>query len=178
MRASIRDCSTSGARPTTSQLVRSLSFCQDRDRVLTFQSPAMIFLHDNVFLERDLTFDDIKPRLLGNRPIGAGIVATADTLIGHWGTCPGLTLVYSHLNLLVTKHDFNLLYVVGPGHGAPAILASLWIEGSLEKVYPQYGRTRQGLHNLITKFSTPSGFPRYPLIQVCCEGRSKFSIVT
>ncbi|KAI9875798.1 MAG: hypothetical protein M1830_007989 [Pleopsidium flavum] len=113
-------------------------------RAANYIAAAMIFLHDNVFLERDLTFDDIKPRLLG-----------------HWGTCPGLTLVYSHLNLLVTKHDLNLLYVVGPGHGAPAILASLWIEGSLEKVYPQYGRTRQGLHNLITKFSTPSGLPSH-----------------
>ncbi|KAI9706482.1 MAG: hypothetical protein M1836_003488 [Candelina mexicana] len=105
---------------------------------------AMIFLRDNVLLERTLTFEDIKPRLLG-----------------HWGTCPGLTLVYSHLNFLVQKHDLDLIYVVGPGHGAPAILASLWLEGSLESFYPQYGRNKQGLHNLVTRFSTPGGLPSH-----------------
>ena len=69
-------------------------------RAADYIAAAMIFLHDNVFLERDLTFDDIKPRLLG-----------------HWGTCPGLNLVYSHLNLLVRKHDIDVIYVVGPGTG-------------------------------------------------------------
>merc|ERR1711939_775229 len=105
---------------------------------------AMIFLSDNALLERDLTFDDIKPRLLG-----------------HWGTCPGLTLVYAHLNFLTRKNDLDCIYVVGPGHGAPAILASLWLEGSLEKFYPQYAQNKQGLHNLITGFSTPHGFPSH-----------------
>ena len=105
---------------------------------------AMIFLQDNVLLERDLTFDDIKPRLLG-----------------HWGTCPGLTLVYSHLNLLATQRKQDIIFVVGPGHGAPAILASLWLEGSLERFYPEYTRNKAGLHKLITKFSTPSGFPSH-----------------
>ncbi|KAF2144057.1 uncharacterized protein K452DRAFT_356998 [Aplosporella prunicola CBS 121167] len=105
---------------------------------------AMIFLKDNVLLERDLTFDDIKPRLLG-----------------HWGTCPGLILVYSHLNYLIRKHDLDMIYVVGPGHGAPALLASLWLEGSMEKFFPQYSRNKQGLHNLITKFSVTGGPPSH-----------------
>jgi xylulose-5-phosphate/fructose-6-phosphate phosphoketolase len=105
---------------------------------------AMIFLKDNAYLERDLTFDDIKHRLLG-----------------HWGTCPGLTLIYAHLNYLTLKNDLELIYVVGPGHGAPAILASLWLEGSITKFYPQYSMDKQGLHNLITKFSTPTGFPSH-----------------
>lgn len=74
----------------------------------------MIFLKDNVLLERDLQFEDIKPRLLG-----------------HWGTCPGLTLVYSHLNLLATQRKQDIIFVVGPGHGAPGSLSSLWLEGSL-----------------------------------------------
>ncbi|KAI9852250.1 MAG: hypothetical protein M1838_001292 [Thelocarpon superellum] len=113
-------------------------------RAANYIAAAMIFLQDNVLLERDLTFDDIKPRLLG-----------------HWGTCPGLTLVYSHLNLLVSKHNVDMLFVVGPGHGAPAILATLWIEGSMEKFYPQYARTKEGLHNLITGFSTPKGLPSH-----------------
>ena len=104
----------------------------------------MIFLQDNVLLDREITFDDIKPRLLG-----------------HWGTCPGLILVYAHLNALATQHDQDIIYVVGPGHGAPAILASLWLEGSLERFYPEYTRDKAGLHHLITKFSTPSGFPSH-----------------
>ena len=104
----------------------------------------MIFLRDNVFLEGDLNFDDIKPRLLG-----------------HWGTCPGLTIVYSHLNLLATQRKQDIIFVVGPGHGAPAILSCLWLEGSLEKFYPEYSRNRAGLERLITTFSTPRGFPSH-----------------
>ncbi|KAH7055723.1 putative D-xylulose 5-phosphate/D-fructose 6-phosphate phosphoketolase [Macrophomina phaseolina] len=113
-------------------------------RAASYIAAAMIFLRDNVLLERDLSFDDIKPRLLG-----------------HWGTCPGLILVYSHLNYLIKKHDLDMIYVVGPGHGAPAILASLWLEGSMAKFFPEYSRTKQGLHNLITKFSTPGGPPSH-----------------
>lgn len=63
-----------------------------------------------------------------------------------------------------------MLYVVGPGHGAPAILAALWLEGSLERFYPQYSRNAQGLHNLISTFSTPSGFPRF----VCMFNYGKY----
>ena len=85
----------------------------------------------------------------------------SDSCLGHWGTCPGLTLVYSHLNLLIKKHDLDLIYVVGPGHGAPAILASVWLEGSLGKFYPEYSRDKKGLHNLITGFSTPGGLPSH-----------------
>ena len=104
----------------------------------------MIFLRDNVLLERELSFDDIKPRLLG-----------------HWGTCPGLTLVYSHLNLLATQTKKDIIFVVGPGHGAPGILASLWLEGSLGKFYPECSRDKVGLTKLITGFSTPRGFPSH-----------------
>lgn len=66
----------------------------------------------------------------------------------------------AHLNLLIRKHDLDMIICVGPGHGAPAVLASLWLEGSLGKFYPKYARDRLGLHNLISKFSTPSGLPR------------------
>ncbi|KAG9232077.1 XFP N-terminal domain-containing protein [Amylocarpus encephaloides] len=117
---------------------------QEFRRASNYIAAAMIFLSDNALLERDLTFEDIKPRLLG-----------------HWGTCPGLTLVYAHLNYLTRKNGLQTIFVVGPGHGAPAILASLWLEGSLEKFYPKYSRDKQGLHNLITGFSTPHGFPSH-----------------
>jgi xylulose-5-phosphate/fructose-6-phosphate phosphoketolase len=104
----------------------------------------MIFLQDNVLIEKDLELEDVKPRLLG-----------------HWGTCPGLILIWSHLNLLIRNHDMDMIFVVGPGHGAPAALASLWLEGSLEKFFPdRYTVNKTGLRNLIAGFSTPRGFPR------------------
>lgn len=96
--------------------------------------------------------------------------AVAEHVAGHWGTCPGLSIVYSHLNYLVRQKDLNIIYVVGPGHGAPAILASLWIEGSLQRFYPQYGRNKDGLRNLITKFSAPGGPPRSVAYHIPAEG--------
>ncbi|OJI86491.1 hypothetical protein ASPTUDRAFT_187874 [Aspergillus tubingensis CBS 134.48] len=113
-------------------------------RAAAYIAAAMIFLQDNVLLKQNLKHEDIKPRLLG-----------------HWGTCPGLILIYSHLNYIIRKHNLDMLYVVGPGHGAPAILASLWLEGSLEKFYPNYSRDMDGLHELISTFSTSAGLPSH-----------------
>ncbi|EJD06948.1 phosphoketolase [Fomitiporia mediterranea MF3/22] len=113
-------------------------------RAADYIAAAMIFLKDNVLVERKITFDDIKPRLLG-----------------HWGTCPGLSLIYAHLNRLITKHDVDMLYVVGPGHGAPGILSCLWLEDSLSTFIPKYSRDKEGLGRLISGFSTPSGFPSH-----------------
>ena len=113
-------------------------------RAANYIAAAMIFLQDNVYSKRDLTHEDIKPRLLG-----------------HWGTCPALTLIYSHLNYLVKEHDLDMIYVVGSGHGAPSILANLWIEGSLSKFYPDCSQDTKGLHTLISGFSTTGGFPSH-----------------
>ncbi|OQE95379.1 hypothetical protein PENNAL_c0002G11400 [Penicillium nalgiovense] len=113
-------------------------------RAACYIAAAMIFLQENTFLKSELTFQHVKPRLLG-----------------HWGTCPGLIFVYSHLNYLIRTMNLDMLYVVGPGHGAPAILAALWLEGSLEKFYPQYSRDEKGLHRLISTFSTTGGFPSH-----------------
>jgi xylulose-5-phosphate/fructose-6-phosphate phosphoketolase len=126
-------------------------------RAANYIAAAMIFLKTNTLIERKVEHSDIKPRLLG-----------------HWGTCipsisrlanhllgPGLTLVYAHANLLIKRHKINMFYVVGPGHGAPAILASLWLEGSLERFYPDYTRDAKGLAKLISGFSTPGGFPSH-----------------
>ncbi|WEW55230.1 phosphoketolase [Emydomyces testavorans] len=130
------------ASPLSKDVLNSLTKFR---RAANYIAAAMIFLRDNAYLKRKLTFDDIKPRLL--------------VLKGHWGTCPGLNFVYSHLNYFIQEHDLDMLAVIGPGHGAPAILASLWIEGSLEKFYPEYSRDTSGLTKLITTFSTTGGFP-------------------
>ncbi|KAI0077898.1 phosphoketolase [Panus rudis PR-1116 ss-1] len=111
-------------------------------RAADYIAAAMIFLKDNTLVERPIQADDIKPRLLG-----------------HWGTCPGLVLVYAHLNALIRRTGIDSLYVVGPGHGAPAILSCLWLEGSLGTFWPAYTRDKAGLTKLIKGFSVPGGFP-------------------
>lgn len=122
-----------------------LAGVQEFRRAACYVAAAMIFLRDNVLLAKPLAADHVKPRLLG-----------------HWGTCPGLVLVWAHLNLLIRDHDLEMIHVVGPGHGAPAALAALWLEGSLEKFYPgEYDRNAEGLRNLITRFSVPGGFPSH-----------------
>ncbi|KAF8150640.1 phosphoketolase [Crassisporium funariophilum] len=123
---------------------------EELDAVLQFRraanyiAAAMIFLNDNVLLEKDITHDNIKPRLLG-----------------HWGTCPGLVMVYAHLNRIIRKTGLDALYVVGPGHGAPAILSCLWLEDSLSPFMPDYTRDYAGLKKLISRFSAPGGFPSH-----------------
>ncbi|KAF4613835.1 hypothetical protein D9613_007622 [Agrocybe pediades] len=113
-------------------------------RAADYIAAAMIFLNDNVLLENDITHDNIKPRLLG-----------------HWGTCPGLVMVYAHLNRIIRKTGLDALYVVGPGHGAPAILSCLWLEDSLSTFLPEYPRNYDGLKKLISRFSVPGGFPSH-----------------
>ena len=81
-------------------------------RAADYISAAQIFLKDNFLLEQPLSFNDIKPRLLG-----------------HWGTAPGINLLYAHLNALVKKHDLDLLFVLGPGHGYAGLQANLFMEG-------------------------------------------------
>lgn len=104
----------------------------------------MIFLRKNTLLSQPLSASDIKPRLLG-----------------HWGTCPGLTLIYAHLNRLITLHSLSIICIIGPGHGAPAILSCLWLEDSLSPFLPKYTRNKEGLDALISGFSAPGGFPSH-----------------
>lgn len=93
---------------------------------------SMIFLQSNTLLDRPLTKDDVKVRLLG-----------------HFGTCPGLSLVYAHCNLLIKKHDIEMIYVLGPGHGAPGVLSCLYLEGAISQFYPaEYPYNKEGLDNM------------------------------
>jgi xylulose-5-phosphate/fructose-6-phosphate phosphoketolase len=113
-------------------------------RATNYIAAAMIYLQDNPMVEQPLEHDHVKHRLLG-----------------HWGTVPGLNLIYAGLNRLILDTQASILLVTGPGHGAPANLANLWIDGCLEDVYPHLSRDREGLARLIRDFSWPGGFPSH-----------------
>ena len=105
---------------------------------------GQIYLQDNPLLTRALTPSDIKPRLLG-----------------HWGTSPGLSFLYTHLNRVIRSHSLNAIYLTGPGHGGPAIVAATYLEGTYTEVYPAITRTTEGLRRLFRQFSTPGGIPSH-----------------
>ena len=113
-------------------------------RAANFLSVGQIYLQANPLLERPLALEDIKRRLLG-----------------HWGTTPGLNLLYVHLNRLIKDHDLNLIYVIGPGHGGPGIVAHSYLEGSYTEYYPAVERNRSGLLRLFRQFSWPHGIPSH-----------------
>jgi xylulose-5-phosphate/fructose-6-phosphate phosphoketolase len=113
-------------------------------RAANYLSVGQIYLQDNPLLESPLTLEDIKPRLLG-----------------HWGTTPGLNLLYVHLNRLIKENDLNMIYVTGPGHGGPGIAAQTYLEGSYTERYPAIERNRNGLYHLFRQFSWPYGIPSH-----------------
>ena len=113
-------------------------------RVTNYLTAAQIFLQDNFLLERPLTADDIKPRLLG-----------------HWGSGPGVNLVYSHLNSLIKKYGQEMMFVLGPGHAFPALQANLFVEGTLGEFYPEASQTYEGISYICRNFSWPYGFPSH-----------------
>src|SRR6185295_3390050 len=105
---------------------------------------GQIYLRDNPLLREPLRSEHIKPRLLG-----------------HWGTSPGLSFIYAHLNRLITDTDANVIYLTGPGHGGPAIVANVYLEGSYSEVYPQVSMDAGGLRRLFRQFSSPGGIPSH-----------------
>ena len=113
-------------------------------RAANYLAVAQIYLCGNCLLEQPLKPEHIKPRLLG-----------------HWGTVPGIGFVYSHLNRLIRATDASMMLVTGPGHGAPANLAHLYLEGTLADYYPAYTLDRDGLSKLVEAFSWPGGFPSH-----------------
>ena len=113
-------------------------------RAANYLSVGQIYLKDNPLLERPLTLDDVKPRLLG-----------------HWGTTPGLNFLYVHLNRLICEHNVNMMYVIGPGHGGPGIVAHTYLEGSYTEIYPNIERDRDGIKRLFRQFSWPYGIPSH-----------------
>ena len=113
-------------------------------RAANYISAAQIYLRSNFLLEDKLSPDDIKPRLLG-----------------HWGTCPGINFLYANLNYLIKKHAIDMMFVLGPGHGFPALQANLFMEGTLQKFYPSATANLHGLGYLMSNFSWPYGFPSH-----------------
>ncbi len=113
-------------------------------RAANYLTAAQIFLQDNFLLERPLTADDIKPRLLG-----------------HWGSGPGVNLAYLHLSNLIKKTDQTMMFVLGPGHAFPALQANLFLEGTLQKFYPEATQTYDGISYICRNFSWPYGFPSH-----------------
>ena len=113
-------------------------------RAANYLSVGQIYLLDNARLERPLTRDDIKPRLLG-----------------HWGTSPALNLVYAHLNRVIARRGTPTIYICGPGHGGPAVVANTWLEGTYTELYPQVTQDRDGMRRLFRQFSFPRGVPSH-----------------
>jgi xylulose-5-phosphate/fructose-6-phosphate phosphoketolase len=107
-------------------------------------SVGQIYLLDNPLLREPLRPEQVKPRLLG-----------------HWGTTPGLNLIYAHLNRVIQAHDLNTSYIAGPGHGGPGLVASTWLEGTYSEVYPDIGRDMDGIRKLFRQFSFPGGIPSH-----------------
>ena len=113
-------------------------------RAANYLSVGQIYLMDNPLLTEPLRPEHVKPRLLG-----------------HWGTTPGLNLLYAHLNRVIVGRDLDAIYVVGPGHGGPGIVANAYLEGTYSEVYPQIGRDVDGLRRLFRQFSFPGGIPSH-----------------
>src|SRR5665811_87967 len=113
-------------------------------RAANYLTVAQIYLQANPLLREPLVAEHIKPRLLG-----------------HWGTSPALNLIYVQLNRLIQQRDCDVLYVTGPGHGGPAIVANVYLEGTYSEVYPAVSQDEKGVLRLVRQFSTPGGIPSH-----------------
>ena len=113
-------------------------------RAANYLSVGQIYLKDNPLLERPLTLDDVKPRLLG-----------------HWGTTPGLNFLYVHWNRLIKQRDLDMIFIIGPGHGGPGLVANTYLEGSYTEVFPHIERNKDGIKRLFRQFSWPYGIPSH-----------------
>jgi xylulose-5-phosphate/fructose-6-phosphate phosphoketolase len=113
-------------------------------RAANYLSVGQIYLYANPLLTEPLKIEHVKPRLLG-----------------HWGTTPGLNFIYAHANRLIRKHDLNMIYVCGPGHGGPGMVANTWLEGTYSEFFPNVTRDAEGMQRLFMQFSFPGGIPSH-----------------
>jgi xylulose-5-phosphate/fructose-6-phosphate phosphoketolase len=113
-------------------------------RAANYLSVGQIYLYDNPLLKKPLELAQIKPRL-----------------VGHWGTTPGLNFIYTHLNRVIKQHDLEVIYITGPGHGGPGLVANAYLEGTYSEVYPSVTQDENGVKRLFTQFSFPGGIPSH-----------------
>lgn len=113
-------------------------------RAANYLSVGQIYLLDNPLLKEPLSLAHVKPRLLG-----------------HWGTTPGLNFIYAHMNRLIKKHDLNMIYIAGPGHGGPGVVANTYLEGTYSEIYPLVSQNEEGIKALFKQFSFPGGIPSH-----------------
>jgi xylulose-5-phosphate/fructose-6-phosphate phosphoketolase len=113
-------------------------------RAANYISVGQIYLMDNALMREPLQPEHVKPRLLG-----------------HWGTTPGLNLLYAHMNRVIKERDLNALYITGPGHGGPGLVANAYLEGTYSEVYSSIARDEDGLRALFRQFSFPGGIPSH-----------------
>jgi len=113
-------------------------------RAANYLSVGQIYLYDNPLLKEPLTLAHVKPRLLG-----------------HWGTTPGLNFIYVHLNRLIKAHDLDVIYITGPGHGGPGLVANTYLEGTYSEIYPNVAQDEDGMRRLFKQFSFPGGIPSH-----------------
>ena len=137
--------------PTTAPAILSddeLALIDAYWRAANYLSVGQIYLLDNPLLTEPLSAEHVKPRLLG-----------------HWGTTPGLNLIYAHLNRIIRNRDANVIYVTGPGHGGPGLVANAYLEGTYSEVYSGIGENAEGLRRLFRQFSFPGGIPSHVAAQ-------------
>src|SRR5437763_4915155 len=127
--------------PLTPDLLRKMDAYW---RAANYLSVGQIYLVDNPLLKEPLTLKHVKPRLLG-----------------HWGTTPGLNFLYVHLNRAIKQHDLDMMYIIGPGHGGPSLVAQAYLEGTYTEVYPNITQDEEGIRKLFKQFSFPGGIPSH-----------------
>jgi xylulose-5-phosphate/fructose-6-phosphate phosphoketolase len=128
-------------KPLSDELLRKMDAYW---RAANYLSVGQIYLYDNPLLKKPLKLEHVKPRLLG-----------------HWGTTPGLNFIYVHLNRIIKQYDLDMIYVTGPGHGGPGLVANTYLEGTYSELYPNISQDEQGLKQLFTQFSFPGGIPSH-----------------
>jgi len=128
-------------KPLSSDLLRKINAYW---RAANYLSVGQIYLYDNPLLNKPLKLEHVKPRLLG-----------------HFGTTTGLNLIYVHLNRIIKKYDLNMIYITGPGHGGPGLVANTYMEGTYSELYPNISQDEEGMKKLFTQFSFPGGIPSH-----------------
>ncbi len=128
-------------KPLSNELLRRMDAYW---RAANYLSVGQIYLYDNPLLRKPLKLEHVKPRLLG-----------------HWGTTPGLNFIYVHLNRLIKQNDLNVIYICGPGHGGPGMVANTYLEGTYSEFYPNVSQDAEGVRKLFAQFSFPGGIPSH-----------------